>query len=256
MPGVRRISGRYIHNMTDSKIISTPNKTAGDHALALVRGAISSVPWVGGVGAELFALIVKAPYERRSAEWMHEVASRLGQLSERDEERFRALLDDPDFASVLIAATQAATRSHRREKTELLANAVEQSAYQAVVATDLQLLFVRFVDELTISHVRLLAFLETNRLAVAATKSYQELHAAYIGASGDSCTTEEFQLFCNDLAGRVLARFSSSLLEFPGIAESNALVTEDSGQGIKVVVSGLGRSFLGFVGIRASDGTV
>ena len=242
--------------MAEDETILLPTKTTSDHALALVRGAISAVPVVGGVGAELFAMVVRAPYDRRAEEWMRDVGDRLRLLSERDEHRFRALFEDEEFVSVLIAATQAATRSHRREKTELLANSVEQSARKIDVATDLQLLFVRFVDEMTLTHVRLLKMLETRGNDVASVKSYLELYELFVANTEVACTTEEFQLFCNDLAARVLARFSASLDEFPGVAESNAIVTENSGRGTMVVLSELGRSFLRFVGLGSNPNTV
>jgi hypothetical protein len=161
--------------MSENKPISLPTTTTGDYALALVRGAVSAVPLVGGVGAELFAMVVRAPYDRRAEEWMRDVGDRLRRLSERDEHRFRALFEDEEFASVLIAATQAATRSHRREKTTLLANGVEHSARKIDVATDLQLLFVRFVDEMTLTHVALLRMLEARGNDVASVRSYLEL---------------------------------------------------------------------------------
>jgi len=157
---------------------------------------------------------------------------------------------------VLIAATQAATRSHRREKTKLLANGVEQSARKIDVATDLQLLFVRFVDEMTLTHVGLLRMLETRGNDVASVKSYLALYDMFVADTEATCTTEEFQLFCNDLAARVLARFSASLDEFPGVAERNAIVTEDSGRGAMVLISELGRSFLRFVGLGSNPNTV
>ena len=235
--------------MDEDPTTSLPTKSTADHALALVRGAISAVPVVGGVGAELFAMIVRAPYDRRAKEWMRHVGDRLRLLSERDEHRFRALFEDEEFASVLIAATQAATRSHRREKTKLLANGVEQSARKIDVSTDLQLLFVRFVDEMTLTHVALLRMLETRGIDVASVKSYLALYDMFTADTRATCTTEEFQLFCNDLGARVLARFSASLDEFPGVAESDAIVTEDSGRGTMVLVSDLGRSFLKFVGL-------
>ena len=234
--------------MTDPASLTPPARTAADHALALVRGAISAVPIAGGVGAEIFAMVVRAPYDRRSAEWMRDVGERLHALSLTDEQRFKALLDDEAFTSVLIAATQGAMRAHRREKILLLAHAVEQSARAIDISADMQLVFLRFVDELTMTHIALLRMLRARAREVAAVQTYGALHGLFLTDSGAECSPEEFQLFCNDLAARVLARFSESLDPFPGVAETNTLVTEDSGQGIMVLITDLGRGFLGFVG--------
>ena len=46
-----------------------PRKSAGDVAHALVKAGISAVPIAGAPAAEIFALIVTPPYERRRDEW-------------------------------------------------------------------------------------------------------------------------------------------------------------------------------------------
>jgi hypothetical protein len=53
-------------------------------------------------------------------------------------------------------ATQIAMRSHQEEKLEALRNAVRNSALAGAPSDDLQLMFIRFIDELTSWHLRIL----------------------------------------------------------------------------------------------------
>ncbi|HYN81834.1 MAG TPA: hypothetical protein VES88_10065 [Gemmatimonadaceae bacterium] len=243
--------------MTDNKTeLSVPAKTRADYALALVRGAISSVPIAGGIGAELFSILVRTPYDRRADEWMREVSERLRKLSEQDESRFRNLLEDEDFASLIISATQIALRTNRTAKVRLLANAVDNSARGVDIPADLQLLFVRFVDELTLTHLAVLRFLLRSADKLEAVDSYEELYGLFLREITDECEREEFRLFCNDLQARMLARFSAGLDDFPGVASSNVIVTDNSGGGPKIVVTELGRRFLRFIELKSATPAV
>jgi len=243
--------------MNDSKAIAPtsqtsltpPSKTTADHFLSLVRGAISAVPIFGGASAELFAAVVGGPYQRRMDDWMKEVSRTLAQVADSDPKRFRDIFNDDEFLDLLVSATRAAVSTHREEKRRWLASAVERSANGEPIEFDTKLAFVRFVEEMTPSHVALLLLLVRDVERVAGLKSFSDLHSW----SGLRCSQEQFKLFCNDLANRVLARFSEALDDFPGMASMSAIVTEDSGEGIMVAASDLGREFLHFIGETKKD---
>lgn len=220
-----------------------PAKVGADHFLALARGALSAIPIFGGVSAELFAAVVAGPYERRMREWMDSVSKSLARVAERDESRFRALFEDDEFFDILLAATKAALNTNRREKTRWLANAVHQAANGTTVAFERRLSFVRFLDELTPSHIALLSALERGQARLSEIGGYADLQAWFGEENACTCTPEEFKLLCNDLESRVLARFSDTLADLPGLAANSYLITEDP-KGEKVCVSELGLAFL------------
>jgi hypothetical protein len=135
----------------------------------------------------------------------------------------------------------------RRFPCAITGSAFEHSAIGTDMSADLQLLFVRFVDELTPTHFALLGFLAANGDAVAEIETYEALRMFFLSHVTAVPTQEEFKLFCNDLGSRVLVRFSDAIEEFDGIAERELLATEASGRVTKVLVTDLGRALLRFV---------
>jgi hypothetical protein len=227
-----------------------PKSSAGDVAHAVVKAGISVA--TAGVGGEVFALLIRSPLQRRMQEWADRVEVRLKHLAERDREIVARLSDNDEFVSVFVSATQAAVRTHHEEKLRMLGSAVEHAATGVHLDADLQLLFVRFVDELTPTHFALLSVLAVNPDAIAEIESYEGLRDFFIAQTLIEPSKEEFRLFCNDLGSRVLVRFSDAIEDFGGIAQSELLATEASGRGTKVMVTELGNALLRFVQDEAS----
>lgn len=231
--------------MTKPDWVGPPKQSVGDVVHTLVKAG-SSVA-TAGVGGDLFGFLIQSPFQKRTAEWMERVEMRLTHLAARDRDIIDRLPTDEVFISVFMSATQAAIRTHQLEKLQLLASAVEHSAVGTDVSADLQILFVRFVDELTPTHFALLGVLADHSEAVAAIDTYAALRLFFLSHAMAVPTVEEFKLFCNDLGARVLVRFSDAMEDFEGIAERELLATEASGRGIKVLVTDLGRALLRFV---------
>jgi hypothetical protein len=228
-----------------------PEATSEDTLHALIKGALA-LPPAGTLWADLFGLLVRTPFQRRLENWMSVVEMRLRHLAARDRELFDRLFGDEEFASVLLSATQAAARTHQQEKIELLAAAVSQSAAGTDLSTDLQMLFIRFVDDLTPVHVRLLKYLEEHSSDVENVASYADLLEMFAAATTIAPSRAEFRLLCNDLGSRVLVRFSEVIDDFDGIATSDAILMESSGHGTRVLVTDLGERFLAFVSQASS----
>jgi hypothetical protein len=230
--------------MTEPEWVVPPSKSAGDILHGIVRTALSLK--AGPLG-ELFAFVIRTPYERRMEDWIERCEMRFRHLAARDAQIIESLPRRDDFISVFISATQAAVRTHHEMKLQMLTSVVAHSAARIDLDVDLQLMFVRFVDELTPSHFALLTLLAKHEADLAELKSYEELRSLFLDLTGTQSSPAQFKLLCNDLEGRVLARFSEAIEDFGGIAFINSITTEDSGIGARVVVTDLGRSFLRFV---------
>lgn len=135
----------------------TPNKK--DRAYTVVNSLLASLPEVGGAFSVLFSDIVPSSIERRRRKWMENVADTLQQIQKQiDEFKIENLAKNEAFVTTLLQASQIAIRNHQEEKLEALKNAVANSALPERPETDLQLMFLRLVDELTVSHINLLSF--------------------------------------------------------------------------------------------------
>jgi hypothetical protein len=232
---------------------SIPTVSTGDRAHALVRGAVSGIPIAGGVLAEVFGMILVAPLERRCERWMQDVADRLKALEERDPARFSALPNDDTFTTVLLQATQASSRAHTEEKRVLLRNAVMRSAGGVDLEADLQVTFVRYLDELLPSHVALLSAVSSNERDVAYVKSWEDLYSKVASDVGGSLTRERFRLLMGDLNTRVLLRVNDLLEEFPELGQGPTILTTEESGNAMVRVTTLGRQFLAFVASEADN---
>lgn len=137
--------------------LTPPEETGFDKAHSVAKGVISSVPVVGGVGAEVFSMIFRQPIVRRTEEWMNDVASFLHILEEQVEGfSIESLSENEEFVTTLAHASQIAMRNHHQEKLEALRNAVLNVALPDAPDADLQLMFLEFVDTLTTWHIRTL----------------------------------------------------------------------------------------------------
>jgi hypothetical protein len=231
-----------------------PRAVTGDRAYAIAKGAVGAIPVLGGVIAEVFGMVLVAPLERRRDEWMERVANALRRLEERQPGRLEALSGDPTFTSVLLQATQAAYRSHREEKTRLLLNAVRSGAEGIDVGGDLQMTFVRYVDEMTPTHVFLLRVLAEHEPELRAQDSYQALYDVFVGHSGLQPTKDQFHLLIDDLRSRMLLRLARSFQDFEDVQQASYMVLESDDKNPFFRVTELGRQFLTFVSEnRTSD---
>lgn len=136
--------------------LSPPERSGGDAAYAVAKAAIGSVPLVGSAGAELFAYVVTAPFEKRREKWMKDVGDTLAELRDRKAIEVDGLRDNAAFTDVVLSATQAALRTEDATKREALRNAVTNAALPNHPSEAVQQTYVRYVDELTSWHLRIL----------------------------------------------------------------------------------------------------
>jgi hypothetical protein len=139
-----------------------PERKAGDRAFTLAEAAVSAVPVIGGPLAVLLEAIGD-PIGRRREHWFREIASAISQLQEHTELLSKPLSENEAFIDAVLHATQMALRTHQAEKLQALRNAVKNSARLGAPNENVQLMFLRFVDELTPLHLRVLSLFEDPR---------------------------------------------------------------------------------------------
>jgi len=235
-------------NTNESDKYTPPQAEKTDKAIAVVRAAVSSIPYAGNAAIELMPLLFTAPLERRRQEWMNEVAGALRELEQDRGISLDELQSNEAFISVLVQASQAAVRNHQREKKEALRQAVRNSAASVKIEEDLQLLFVRFIDELTPSHLTLLRFLRDREIEFQDVESYEQLFQSFCAANvEDTVTRDEFRLISEELKTRNLIRISANVDDFSGVGSNTYVVTRGSSGGPMLLVTDIGRKLLAFI---------
>jgi hypothetical protein len=231
------------------KSLVPPDATSGDRIHSLLRGTISGLPVVGGLAGELFSMLLKAPLETRRDNWMWDIMERIRKIEMANPQRVSELVQDPTFTSVLVQATQAAFRANRDEKVELLKNAVTQSAAGIDIDSDLQVTFVRYLDELTPSHIAVLSAMANSERNLVTLRSWESVYGVVAATMAPTGIDQEaFQLFCSDLRSRLLIRASDDLDDFDDVAHGPARIAiQGEPAGAMIRVTGIGRQFLAFV---------
>ena len=124
----------------------------------VIRAAIGISPIASGAILEGFNLLWKPPAESRAEKWMTDVIEAINQLAERQDD-IEALIVGEEFQSLLISANQLILKHHQPEKIEYFKNAVINGITHQSLVFDKKVTFLSLVDELTISHVKVLHLL-------------------------------------------------------------------------------------------------
>ena len=230
--------------MSEHSKLTVPGTSGGDHVHLAARAAISAIPGAGGPTLEIFNALVTPPIEKRRKEWMESVGSALEELQKKDNQLIERLQKDDTFQSVLLQASWAAVRNHQAEKLTALRIAVQNSA---IASDDTQLLFVRFVDELTPTHLLVLNFFVKREKEVAHLESYQQVIEAFSASCEQKLNPFLFRMVCEDLKVRGLVRISEDIHDLPGVYTEPKIVIEGSSKDPKVIVTDFGKSFVAFV---------
>jgi hypothetical protein len=230
-----------------------PVEGAADKALGIGRdllGPVGELLMPGASGAiSTFTDLVKTPYERRLQQWQEDIGVAVIELSESRQNIVSELKANDEFQSILIQATQAAMRSHQKEKHSALRNAVVNTAKGIDVNADLKQTFVRYVDDLTPSHVTLLQFFKDNIWHLKGTESYENFFRAFKARNAESgIERDEFRLLCEDLKVRVLLRVSASVEDFDDVYDAVVITREGSAGNTPLLrVTEIGNQFLSFI---------
>lgn len=139
-----------------------PEVSAADVAHAVVKGAVSAVPVVGGVLSETLSLIFSPPLEKRREKWIETLADAIEEIKRRlDDFSPEKLSQNEAFVTTAMHASQIASRTHQEEKLRALRNAIVNAAMPDAPDETKQQIFLEHVDSLTPWHLRILAFFES-----------------------------------------------------------------------------------------------
>jgi hypothetical protein len=125
------------------------------------QGLIGAFPFVGPIGAASIASIFQARSSNRVQSLLENIIHRLQALEAQGQvESLRVLLSSPSFSPVLIEALGIAERNSLGDKLRALECGVVNSIGDSQ-NTDLKLMYLRYIEELTVSHLQLLELLDS-----------------------------------------------------------------------------------------------
>jgi hypothetical protein len=232
------------NKMSENEKLTPPKASTGDTAHLVTSGILSIIP-----GApELFRKFVTPPLEKRQHAWMQAVANTLEKLESNKGLTLEDLNNNEAFVSVVLQATNVAIRNHHEEKRRLLASCVFNAGFTTDVETDLQLAFVRYIDELSPSHLVLLRAIRDRQNEIAPLKSYESIFELFKLNLENHPTRDVFKMMCLELQGRGLIRISQFIDDFSGMYEPSFIVNEQTRDDLpRVVISEVGNQFLDYI---------
>jgi len=233
--------------MSDEDLVNKPHPGGWDIAHTATKALLSAVPWVGGSVSEIFAAIITPPLTKRKDEWIISIAAGLTALEKTVEDfKIENLSQNNVFLTTVLHASQAAIRNHHQEKLKALRNSVLTAAVAPSQEDNLTLVFVRYIDELTPQHFRLLQFFSDNEQRLNHIQSYEELYKEVLTISPElTATRDEFKLLCADLTARNLLRISQDIEDFPGIYRAESLLLQSTDTSAPMLeVTSIGQAFL------------
>ncbi|MGI4760605.1 MAG: hypothetical protein ACRYF0_07865 [Janthinobacterium lividum] len=234
---------------TPDNSLDIPQADGEDVAHIALSTILGLIPFTGA--GELFKFMVTPSLEKRREQWMLTVAEAIKELQSRKGFSIDDLRDNEEFITLLIQATQAATKTHLRSKQLLLKNALI-AATSSSVNFDSKQLYLGLVDRFSPSHIALLSSINrikqhTVRLA-SADKLYKKL-----SETGDpiTLTVDEtaFLAFLEDLHQAGLLVVSDNFIISDGDVEQVSVRTTHSGSNTlpRLNLTNLGSKFLHFI---------
>jgi len=142
----------------DDEFAPPQRSRSGQVAGKAAEAVVAAIPVVGGPLAVVVATLFGVSYDRRLAAWREEVFDRIRALEDRGVS-VQDLADNDAFLDALAQATRTAEAQSNEEKRRYLADALFNVGAGTAVAPDKQAVYLRYVEDLTISHLRMLAFL-------------------------------------------------------------------------------------------------
>lgn len=148
-------------NRDDQPTVPTsPEQSRAVEAIAKVaEGAVSAVPFLGGPLAVVVATVFGYAYSRRVDRWRDELTASVQYLMENHGATVEDLADNDDFLDAVAIATRVAATTASDEKRHRLRNGLINIGRGAAPHSDKQAIYLRYVEELTPSHMLLLDFM-------------------------------------------------------------------------------------------------
>ena len=138
-----------------------PEPTDADVAFGAGRAALATIPVIGGTLTEVLSLVLAPAVTRRRDAWFKEVAEALEDAERKiDGFSIENLTQDEAFVSAVIEATRSAISTHKDEKRDALRNGLLNIALHRSTDEDQQATFLRYIDELTVWHIRILVLFQ------------------------------------------------------------------------------------------------
>lgn len=213
--------------------------------IAVVKIALSFVPIIGGAVAE-FVGYHGNNLARRQEFWMVQVTDAINVLQSSTGHSVDSLMKNEAFFSFLLQATPVALRNHQKEKIVMLRNALVSVGQPAFSDEDLGFQFLRYIDELSVSHLKILRSISENHGHFEEVKSMEEAFSHLALSNELRLSKIIVRTYLRDLDARGLVN-ASDLEDLPAFESKAVYVAAEQSDRHPLRVTELGTQFLSFI---------
>lgn len=221
--------------------IQAPIEGPDDHALVVTRMLLSIVPAFGSLANE-YLNGIGGPLQRRLLTWAAEVTAVLNDMQRLYSISPEEALENEAFVSFAIQASQVAAKTHQKAKLDALRNALLASGAVGAPEEDVMFQFLRYIEELTPSHLLLLRAIKV----VDGRETLEDLYTAVVDLKMDFPNRAFFRSCIEDLASRYLLTLGDAA-ELPEFEKGNQSIIIEQSEPKPLAMTRLGQDFLNFV---------
>jgi hypothetical protein len=139
---------------------SYPQPRPRDWVRVVAEALVELVPVAGGSATTLAGAIVQPKLQKRREAWFQLLADGVQDLMDRVADlELEQMQENDRLVTTILQATEVAARSHQDEKLHALRNACLNAAIPSDLQEEYERAFVRFIDELSPLHLRVLSYL-------------------------------------------------------------------------------------------------
>ena len=177
---------------------------------------------------------------------MAQVSDAINTLQSRAGLTVEALASNEAFISLLCQATPIALRHHQQEKLVCLKNALISVGSPEFTDEDLAFQFLRYIDELTVSHLSVLRVIWEDEGAFKNVKSMQHAFKLLDPVAPNVLSPLVLRTFLRDLDVRGLVN-ASDLEDLPGFESKAVYIASEQSDRHPLRLTEIGKTFLKFV---------
>ena len=142
-----------------------PKSSDSDIAYGIVKTLLS----VYGPISEILSLVITPPLLRRRDEWFKDLSDAVDEIASKCTDFTpEKLANNDQFISAVIEASRIAVSTHKIEKREMLKNALVNIGTSCNIDEDVQFMSFRLIEDLTVTHIKILEFFWRGNRRVAA----------------------------------------------------------------------------------------
>jgi len=113
---------------------------------------------------------------------------------------------------------------------------------------DIQIIFIRFIDELTPSHLFLLKFFIDEEERLGKIKSYAEVFDMVVSGKINIASKDDLRMLVGDLSTRGLLRVSRDIEDDENIYQAGPLLLESTNDNLpRIIISDVAQKFIRFI---------